>query len=104
MELRIKSLLSITALLVMLLSVPLNAEAPSLLISRIKTGGMVANQLTEYVSIYNKTDEQVDLSGWTIEYAKPNARITDCDAASWKQQDSSTNVQETDLAGVVPSH
>lgn len=103
---RIKPLLVAVSLALTLLPLDAVAATPSqsLLINRIKTGGIVSGEPTEFLTIYNKTDQPVDLAGWMIEYAKPSAKITDCSGASWKQQDSSANVKETDLTGIVPPY
>jgi hypothetical protein len=83
--------------------VPLRAQETSspLLINRIKLGGAAPNEPTEYVEIYNQSTDSIALDGWTLEYAKPSAKITDCDAKNWKLQDSSANVKITELSGIV---
>lgn len=82
---------------------PLTAQekATPLIINRIKLGGTVAGEPTEYVEIYNQSADEVNLSGWTLEYAKPAAKISDCNAKNWKLQDSSANLKITELAGAV---
>jgi hypothetical protein len=77
-------------------------ETPSpLLINRVKLGGVVIDEPTEYVEIYNRSTDSIALDSWTLEYAKPAAKITDCDAKNWKLQDSSANVKITALSGTV---
>lgn len=83
--------------------VPLAAQEKltPLIINRIKLGGAVVGEPTEYVEIYNQSADEVNLSGWTLEYAKPSAKISDCNAKNWKLQDISANVRITELAGTI---
>lgn len=75
----------------------------SILITEIKLGGKVDGESTEFINIYNDGPEVAKLDGWFLDYAKPLAKITDCDANSWKLQDDSSNVKEYQLSGEVKS-
>lgn len=78
-------------------------SSQSVVISSIKLGGKVTDEPTEYVELYNNSDEAISLEGWKLVYAKPTAKITDCNDASWKSQDSSANVKEYLLTGDIQS-
>ncbi len=102
MGMRLTNLLVAFSLVATLVPVKTIAQSPPrMLISAIKTGGAVVGEPTEYVGIYNDSNNTVDLSGWVIEYAKPSANIIDCNAESWRQQDSSANTKEYKLTDTI---
>ncbi len=89
----------------MLVPASLIAEPePRVLITDVKIGGIVAGELTEYINVYNDSNVDVDLSNWKVEYAKPTAKIDDCNGIDWTKQDSSSSVKSYILTGVVASH
>ncbi len=75
-------------------------------ISEIKLGGVVEGQPTEYVELFNASDEQINLEGWVVEYAKPTALLTseDCTKTSWSTIDTSSNIKKAALSGTLDSH
>lgn len=102
MGIKLKSLGVILSIIIGLLPNLVAAEQPPrVLITEVKIGGQVAGQPTEFLIIYNDSEQTLPLEGWTIEYAKPAAKITDCQAAHWKQQDSSANIKEVALSGTI---
>ncbi len=105
MGMRLMSL--ITSLFISIMLVPASVLAdpePRVLIVAVKIGGIVAGEPTEYINIYNDSNVDVDLSNWRVEYAKPNAKINDCNAIDWIKQDSSSSVKSYTLNGVIASH
>lgn len=88
-------------LLVMLPSIAFADKPARMLITEVKTGGVIAGKPTEFVEIYNDSVQNINLEGWTIEYAKPSAKISDCQVQSWSAQDSSANVKEYLLSGEI---
>lgn len=100
MRVKFKSLGVILSMLIMALpSMGMAERLPRMLITEVKTGGVVAGQPTEFVEIMNDSTQNINLSGWAIEYAKPAAKISDCSAMGWKLQDSSANVKEYPISG-----
>lgn len=73
-----------------------------LLITEVKIGGQIDGQPTEFLQIYNHSEEDAVLENVLVEYAKPAADIVDC-SAEWKTQDSSSSVKHVSLEGVLPS-
>ncbi len=101
MGLRVKISILIITLLTALVPIVVRAETNNtILITVIKLGGAIPNQPTEFVEIYNDSDNEIDLANWRLEYAKPAAKLTDCTVVSWKQVDS-TNVKEALLDGIL---
>ncbi len=97
---------TLRVVLITIILLPLTVFATnsqSVVISSIKLGGKVSDELTEYVELYNNTDEAISLEGWKVVYAKPTAKITNCIGTSWKSQDSSANVKEYFLTGEIQS-
>ena len=105
MGMRLISLVASLVISVMLapVSVLANPEARVLIVG-VKIGGIVAGEPTEYINVYNDSNVDVDLSNWRVEYAKPNAKINDCNAIDWIKQDSSSSVKSYTLNGVIASH
>lgn len=102
MGIRFKSIGVILSMLIGLLPALAAAEQPPrVLVTEVKIGGQVSGQPTEFITIYNDSEEVLNLEGWVLEYAKPAAKITNCQAAHWKQQDSSANVKELLLNGLI---
>ncbi len=75
-------------------------NTPKILITEIKLGGGTEHK--EFVEIFNDSDESVDVTGWTVEYAKSSFLSTNCDAQSWKGVASpSSQVNTKTLAGLL---
>ncbi len=85
---------------------PVRAQAAisptKLLITEVKTGGPIDGQPTEFLQVYNSSEEEIVLENLLVEYAKSTAEISDC-SAEWKLQDSSSNVKQVSLEGVLAS-
>ncbi len=102
MGIRFKSLGVILSILIAALPSVVWAEQPArMLITEVKTGGAVDGKPTEFIEILNDSSQVVSLGSWVLEYAKPAAKVIDCQAPKWKTQDSSANVKEYPLSGEV---
>lgn len=79
------------------------AGAPTVLFSEVKLGGAVSGQPTEFIELYNNTDNPInfDNGDWWLEYAKPAAFILNCSITSWQSMDSSSNVKQQKVAGSI---
>jgi hypothetical protein len=90
------------------------ADTPSqtfpskVLITEIKLGGDSYSQGTdqpkdpqEFITLYNQTSSEIDLSGWVIEYAKSTFDKTYCDSGNWISHSVSSSVNQTVLNGTL---
>ncbi len=96
----------ITLVLLVLLGVmvlPTRAFDSSVVISEIKLGGAIAGQPTQFVEVFNDSPNTIDLSGYTLEYAKvtSNLNLVDCDSPDWTTIDTTSNVKNESLSGIV---
>jgi hypothetical protein len=84
----------------------LNDTVDKILFAEIKLGGTSYSRGSnndkdpqEYILLYNSTDEEIDITNWRIEYAKPTFPKQYCDVADWSTVASSSVVSITPLAG-----
>ena len=82
------------------------ASSSTVLVSEVKLGGSITGQPTEFIELYNNTDTAVnfDAGSWWLEYAKPAAVISDCSITSWAGVDTSSNVREQKVTGIIAAH
>lgn len=83
---------------------PSFAAAPTgVILSEVKLGGVISGQPTEFVELYNNGNQGInfDAGDWWLEYAKPAAQISDCSITSWSGQDSSSNVRNIRVTGMI---
>lgn len=71
-----------------------------LLVTEVKTGGPISGQPTEFVEVRNVSENNVNLTGIVLEYAKPNATVADC-TKSWSAQDTSASIKVVELSGAL---
>jgi hypothetical protein len=90
----------------------LHAEslAPSsrVVISEVKLGGDSFSQGTgqpkdpqEFITLYNQTTTDIDLSGWVIEYAKTTFDKNFCLSADWISHSVGSSASQTVLSGTL---
>lgn len=79
---------------------------PHVIISEVKLGGDSYSQGTgqpkdpqEFITLYNQSSSVVDLSNWTLEYAKPSFDKTHCSEANWTTYSVNGSVGQTELSG-----
>lgn len=82
---------------------PAKALNERVLISEIKLGGTVVGQPTQFVELFNDSPDSIDLTDWSLEYAKVSSTIvlSDCNSPDWSTIDPSSNVREDSLSGVI---
>jgi len=75
----------------------------SLFISEVKLGGAVSGQPTEFVELFNDTDNQIDLSEYMLEYAKSTSTLTteNCTGEPWDSFDQTSAVKIFTLNGII---
>lgn len=91
-------------LLLLMIIVPIRVlaqDVPQVLITSVKLGGIVEGEPTEFIKLSNTSTENVDLTGWTVEYIKPTAKITDCNNINWASQDISSASKSYQLSGEI---
>lgn len=76
--------------------------SPKIIISEIKLGG--PGKVKEYISLYNQSDQTVDLTGWKIEYAKASFDPLSCQAASWLDASVGGSAASTVISGTLLPH
>lgn len=69
-------------------------------ITEVKLGGM--GDVKEYVTLYNVSDESVDLDGWMLEYAKTTFDSSFCNSSSWAENSVSGSASDIALSGTLP--
>ncbi len=76
---------------------------PGVVISEVKLGGALSGQPTEFVELFNNSDQAIDFDSgdWWLEYAKPTAQISDCQNTSWSGADLTGNVKNTAVTGLI---
>jgi hypothetical protein len=85
-----------------------NASAGSLIISEIKLGGDSFSQGTdqpkdsqEFITLFNQSNTDKDLSNWILEYAKPNFDKSFCSESNWIAHSISGSASQTILSGTL---
>lgn len=83
----------------------------AVIISEIKLGGTSYSHGTdqpkdpqEFITLYNQSDSEVNLTGWTLEYAKPTFDKTYCADSDWMSRDTNSSVSLTELSGLLQPH
>jgi len=91
-------------------SVSADTTTPSskVIISEVKLGGDSFSQGTaqpkdpqEFVTLYNQSGSDINLTGWTLEYAKTNFDKTYCSDSNWMAHNVSSSVSQTVLSGTL---
>jgi hypothetical protein len=84
------------------------APASKVIISEVKLGGdsfsLGADQPKdpqEFITLYNQTNTDVDLSGWVLEYAKTTFDKTYCSDSNWIAHSVSGSSNQTVLSGIL---
>jgi hypothetical protein len=91
---------------------PASADTPipasKVIISEVKLGGDSYSQGTgqpkdpqEFVTLYNQSDSDIDLTGWTIEYAKTTFDKAYCADSSWISHSVNSSANQTTLSGIL---
>jgi hypothetical protein len=77
-------------------------------ISEVKLGGDSYSQGTdqpkdpqEFITLYNQTKSDIDLTGWVIEYAKTTFDKTYCSDTNWISHSVSSSASQTSLSGIL---
>jgi len=70
-------------------------RAPAIVINEIAWAGTAASSSDEWIELFNNTDQDIDLTGWTLSWAKVLIHFEE------GQQDSST---KTVSSSVIPAH
>lgn len=79
------------------------APVPGVYINEIKLGGTVSGQPTQFIELINTKNTAVDLTGWSLEYAKEGFDGTSCDAISWESVDADNDNTVTLLSSTLPA-
>jgi hypothetical protein len=88
----------------------LPAPAPSsrVVITEVKLGGdsyslgiTQPKDAQEFVTLYNQSDTEVDLTGWSLEYAKTTFDKTYCTTNNWVAHSVSGSASQTLLSGSI---
>jgi hypothetical protein len=81
---------------------------PRIIISEIKLGGDSYSHGTdqakdpqEFITLYNQSSDDVDLSGWVLEYAKTTFDKAHCSDSNWLKYSVSSSVSQTALNGTI---
>jgi hypothetical protein len=85
---------------------------PPVIISEVKLGGDSYSQGTdqpkdpqEFITLYNQSSDDINLSGWVLEYAKPTFDKSFCSDTNWLKHNVSGSVSQTTLTGnLQPGH
>lgn len=84
---------------------------PAVIISEIKLGGDSYSQglnqpkdPQEFITLYNQSDTEVDLQGWTLEYAKVTFDKAFCGDADWMAHSVNGSVSLSELSGSLKPH
>lgn len=73
-----------------------------IIINEIKSGGN-NTAVTEYITLYNQSDQVVSLEGWLVEYAKASFPSASCGSANWEEASESL-VTSAELSGTLAAH
>jgi hypothetical protein len=92
---------------------PVNASVVStskVLITEVKLGGDSFSQGSdqpkdpqEFITLYNQSNADIDLTSWTLEYAKPTFDKSFCSDSSWIAHSTSGSASQTVLSGIIKS-
>jgi hypothetical protein len=84
------------------------AAASKVVISEVKLGGDSYSQgleqpkdPQEFITLYNQSDSEVDLTGWSLEYAKTTFDKTYCATSNWIAHSVSGSASQTVLSGTI---
>jgi hypothetical protein len=82
--------------------------APAVIISEVKLGGDSFSQGVdqpkdpqEFLTLYNQSAAAVDLTGWTLEYAKPTFDKSFCADGNWLSHSVNSSASQTSLSGTL---